>query len=122
MVDELELDGGPRGKVGDETFAKLFEWLGGFPWWVYDPPCADPGSRSLIGISQNELSEMADVGISTIKRIELAPEVSGSARTLLKLQSALEQAGIEFIPAGEGKGPGIRLSQEEAIAPGRRRR
>jgi DNA-binding IscR family transcriptional regulator len=60
--------------------------------------------------------------ISTIKRIELATEVSGSARTLVKLQSALEKAGIEFIPAEGGKGPGVRLSQEEAIAPGRRRR
>jgi hypothetical protein len=65
---------------------------------------------------------MADVGISTIKRIELATEVSGSARTLVKIQSALEKAGIEFIPAEGGKGPGVRLRQEEADAPDRRRR
>ena len=85
-------------------------------------PAQIRAARSLIGISQNELSEMADVGISTIKRIELAPDVTGSARTLLKLQSALEKAGIEFIPAGEGKGPGVRLRQEEPSAPERRRR
>jgi len=85
-------------------------------------PAQIRAARSLIGISQNELSEMAHVGISTIKRIEVAPEVSGSARTLLKLQSALERAGVEFIPAGEGKGPGVRLSHEDVSAPDRRRR
>ena len=85
-------------------------------------PAQIRAARSLIGISQNELSEMADVGISTIKRIELATEVSGSARTLVKIQSALEKAGIEFIPAEGGKGPGVRLRHEEADAPDRRRR
>lgn len=48
-----------------------------------------------------------------MKRIELAEGVAGTARTLLKLQVVLENAGIEFIPAGAGKGPGVRLSQEE---------
>lgn len=85
-------------------------------------PAQIRAARSLIGISQNELSEMAHVGISTIKRIELAPEVSGSARTLLKLQSALERAGVEFIPPEGGKGPGVRLSYQEASAPNRRRK
>jgi transcriptional regulator with XRE-family HTH domain len=85
-------------------------------------PAQIRAARSLLGISQNQLSELADVGISTIKRIELAPEVSGSARTLLKLEEALERGGVEFIPAGEGKGPGVRLSQEEASAPDYRRR
>ena len=85
-------------------------------------PAQIRAARSLLGISQNQLSEMADVGISTIKRIELAPEVSGSARTLLKLEEALERGGVEFIPAEGRKGPGVRLSHEEAITPGRRRR
>ncbi len=75
-------------------------------------PAQIRAARSLLGISQNQLSELADVGISTIKRIELAPEVSGSARTLLKLEEALERGGVEFIPAGGGKGPGVRLSHE----------
>ena len=79
-------------------------------------------ARSLLGISQNQLSEMADVAISTVKRIEVAPDVSGSARTLLKLEEALEKAGIEFISAERGKGPGVRLSQEQQTAPDRRRR
>jgi len=52
-------------------------------------PAQIRAARSLLGISQNQLSEMAHVGISTAKWIELAPEVVGSARTLLKLQEAL---------------------------------
>jgi hypothetical protein len=44
-----------------------------------------------------------------VKRIELSDEISGSARTNWKIQTALEEAGIEFIPADESKGPGVRL-------------
>lgn len=66
-------------------------------------------ARALLGFSQRELSEVATVGIATVKRIELATEISGSARTLWKVQKALEDAGIEFIPADELKGPGLRL-------------
>ncbi len=75
-------------------------------------PAQIRAARSLLGISQNQLSEMAHVGISTVKRIELAPEIIGTVRTLNKLQEALEKAGIEFIPAEGGKGPGVRLSQD----------
>ena len=53
-------------------------------------------ARALLGISQRELSKIADVAISTVKRIELAAEITGSARTLWKLQSALENAGEPF--------------------------
>ena len=66
-------------------------------------------ARALLGFSQRELSEVATVGIATVKRIELATEISGSARTLWKVQKALEDADIEFIPADELKGPGLRL-------------
>lgn len=66
-------------------------------------------SRALLGLSQGKLSELAGVGIATIKRIEIATEISGAARTLWKIQTALEEAGIEFIPADDSKGPGVRL-------------
>jgi transcriptional regulator with XRE-family HTH domain len=66
-------------------------------------------ARALLGIGQLELSKIADVGISTVKRLELADEISGSARTLWKLQTALEKAGVEFIPEDDLKGPGVRL-------------
>lgn len=68
-------------------------------------------ARALLGLGQLELSELADVGVNTVKRFELAKEISGSARTLWKIQKALQEAGVEFIPADETKGPGVRLRQ-----------
>jgi len=38
-------------------------------------------------------------------------EIRGSVETVWKIQRALEAAGIEFISAEEGKGPGVRLRQ-----------
>lgn len=66
-------------------------------------------ARALLGLGQVKLSELAKVGISTVKRLELSGGVSGSARTLWKIQAALEAAGVEFIPAEGAKGPGVRL-------------
>jgi transcriptional regulator with XRE-family HTH domain len=77
-------------------------------------------SRALLGLSQGELSELAGVGIATIKRIEIATEISGAARTLWKIQTALEAAGIEFIAADETKGLGVRLKLPRANSPARR--
>jgi len=68
-------------------------------------------ARALLAIGQLELSKIADIAISTVKRIELAKEITGSGRTLWKLQTALEKAGVEFIPADEHKGPGVRLKE-----------
>jgi len=66
-------------------------------------------ARALLGLSQGELAELAGLGIATIKRLELATELRGAATTLWKVQTALEEAGIEFLSAGEGGGPGVRV-------------
>jgi transcriptional regulator with XRE-family HTH domain len=66
-------------------------------------------ARGLLGLSQTTLSELADVGIATVKRLELATEIRASARTLIKIQSALERAGVEFLPADDAHGAGVRL-------------
>ena len=79
-------------------------------------------ARALLGIGQRELSKIAEVAISTVKRIELSAEITGSARTLWKLQTALEKAGVEFIPADEHKGPGVRLRERSGTKPKRGRR
>ena len=78
-------------------------------------------ARALLGLSQTELSELADVGIATVKRIELAVEISGAARTLWKLETALEKAGVEFILEDDVNGPGVRL-RESTRAKARRKR
>ena len=69
-------------------------------------------ARALLGIGQVELSELAGVGLTTLKRLELSDEITGSARTLWKIQTALEAAGVEFIPPDDEKGPGLRLKHK----------
>ena len=76
-------------------------------------------ARALLGLSQWELADLAAVGAATVKRIEAAPEIRGSADTFWKIQSALETAGVEFIPADETKGPGVRLKSSGATKPKR---
>jgi transcriptional regulator with XRE-family HTH domain len=82
-------------------------------------------ARALLGIGQQELSQLAQVGINTVKRVEQSPEMAGSVRTLWKIQTALEAAGVEFILADETKGPGVRLKHsaraKETKKTGRRR-
>jgi transcriptional regulator with XRE-family HTH domain len=83
-------------------------------------------ARALLGIGQQELSTLAQVGINTVKRLEQSLELAGSVRTLWKIRTALEAAGVEFIPAEETKGPGVRLKHnprgKQPKAAGRRRR
>jgi transcriptional regulator with XRE-family HTH domain len=74
-------------------------------------PAQIRAARALLGLGQLQLSKLADLGITTVKRIELSEGPSGSVRTLFKIQSALERAGVEFIPADATKGPGVRLAQ-----------
>ena len=83
-------------------------------------------ARALLDLSQAQLSKLATVSATTIKRIEAAPKLRGSAEALWKVQSALERAGVEFIPGDATKGPGVRLTQSERTsrtkASGRSRR
>ena len=71
-------------------------------------------ARALLDISQAQLSKLASVSATTIKRLEAASEVRGAADTLWKIQSALEAAGVEFIAEDDAKGPGVRLNYEQA--------
>ena len=66
-------------------------------------------ARALLGLSQWELADLAAVGAATVKRIEAASEIRGPQIHFWKIQRALEAAGVEFIPADEAKGPGVRL-------------
>ena len=62
--------------------------------------------------STSDYSSFAEVGINAVKLIELTDEITGSARTLWKIQTALEAAGVEFIPADDEKGSGLRLKHK----------
>ena len=67
-------------------------------------------ARALLGWNQHELAEAASVGIATLRRLEAAgTRIRGTVEVVWKIQTALERAGVEFIPADEMKGPGVRL-------------
>jgi len=71
------------------------------------------GARAMLGLSQRDLAELASVGIATVQRIELTAEIRGSAETIWKIQTALENAGVRFIPADDTEGPGVRLKKRQ---------
>jgi transcriptional regulator with XRE-family HTH domain len=65
-------------------------------------------ARGLLGWTQADLAEAAKVGLSTVKNFESELRVT-KPENLSTLHSALERAGIEFIPARSGKGVGVRM-------------
>ena len=69
-------------------------------------------ARVMLDISQAQLADMASIGIATIKRVEAARgRIAGNAETLWRIQRALENAGVIFLPEDERGGPGVRLKQ-----------
>jgi len=73
------------------------------------------GARAMLGLSQRDLAELASVGLATVQRIELTAEIRGSAETIWKIQTALENAGVRFIPADDTEGPGVRLKKRPRL-------
>ncbi|QDL91010.1 helix-turn-helix transcriptional regulator [Paroceanicella profunda] len=66
--------------------------------------------RTLAGLSQAELCEMADIPLITLRRIEGRPDHAGkvSAEVEAKVRKALEAAGVQFLDAGQvASGPGV---------------
>jgi transcriptional regulator with XRE-family HTH domain len=65
-------------------------------------------ARGLLGWSQTELAARAGLSLPTVKRLEggFGPRVSDEAR--MKLQRAIEAAGIDFIDENGG-GLGVRF-------------
>ncbi len=68
-------------------------------------------ARGLIGWSQSALAKGSGLALSTIKRMEgdRGP-LRSSAENVLKVQRALEDAGVAFIDQNGG-GPGVRLKE-----------
>lgn len=63
----------------------------------------------MLGISQRQLAEVARVSRPTIVDFEREARVP-HPNNLEAIRSALEAAGVEFIPENGG-GPGVRLTQ-----------
>ena len=68
-----------------------------------------PALRALLDWRQDDLARAADVGITTIRRIEAQPgPVMGYVSTVLRIQAAFEEAGVQFTD-DESDGIGVRL-------------
>jgi len=65
------------------------------------------GARALLAMTQPRLATIASVGLSTVVDFERERR-SVSEEAIWKMQRALENAGIDFIPENGG-GPGVRL-------------
>jgi transcriptional regulator with XRE-family HTH domain len=63
-------------------------------------------ARTATGLGVRELSEQSGVSTDTIVRFERGETLR--PRTLAAIRTALEAAGVEFIPENGG-GPGVRL-------------
>ena len=67
-------------------------------------------ARALIGWSQRELAERAEVGVATVRRIEGMPAyVAGNIHTIMSIKTALEIGGVVFIEQTDSRGPGVQL-------------
>jgi transcriptional regulator with XRE-family HTH domain len=68
-------------------------------------------ARALLDWSQDQLAEKSGVGVATVRRLEgQSGKLRTYSETLWKLQTALEEAGVIFIPEADGLGPGVRLA------------
>lgn len=68
-------------------------------------------ARVLLEMEQSELAERASVSINTVRNMEAKGRQVVRVRldTLIKVQKALEKAGVEFI--AENGGAGVRLKE-----------
>jgi transcriptional regulator with XRE-family HTH domain len=77
-------------------------------------------ARALLNIDQRQTADLADLSVPTIQRMEASNGViRANVDSLMKLVSALEQAGIELINPGVSSlagGRGVRL-KEHATKP-----
>jgi hypothetical protein len=70
-------------------------------------------ARALIRWSAEELAKVSEIGVSTIRRAELEPSETKLTRVNDQaIRRTLEQAGVLFIDAESGLGPGVRLRVE----------
>jgi transcriptional regulator with XRE-family HTH domain len=76
-------------------------------------------ARAALGWGVRELGMKAGISANTVSRFETGG--SAMVETLIQIQTALEKAGIIFIPADEHGGPGVRLRDVSPRSKGKRR-
>ena len=71
-------------------------------------------ARALLGWRQEELAKASGIGTATIQRIEKSDgPIGGYVSTLVRIQSAFEKAGIQFLDNEAEGGIGVRFSAQK---------
>jgi len=71
-------------------------------------------ARALLGWRQHDVAQAAKISVATIRRIESQEGLlTGYVSTLLKIQAAFEQAGIQFIDDDVTGGFGLRMAKRK---------
>ncbi len=83
-------------------------------------------ARALLGLDQRQLAELSGLSLPTIQRMEASDGViRGNVDSLMKLVSALQEAGVELIAEGAVSaqgGRGVRLTRIASFHRGAARR
>jgi transcriptional regulator with XRE-family HTH domain len=75
-------------------------------------PMQSRAARGLLDWTLADLAKAATLGLSTVKNFESGIRETTPAN-LIAIVRALEDAGVEFIPAKNGKGIGVRLREDQ---------
>jgi hypothetical protein len=76
-------------------------------------PHQSRAARGLLNWTFGDLSSAASLGLSTVKNFENSKHET-TAANVAAIRRALENAGVEFISAKNGKGVGVRLLTEKS--------
>lgn len=75
----------------------------------------------LLGFDQRQLAEISGLSVPTIQRMEASGSmIRGNVDSLMKLMTALDEAGVELIDEGavsSGVGRGVRLKFRAEVLP-----
>ncbi|THD68438.1 MAG: helix-turn-helix domain-containing protein [Bradyrhizobium sp.] len=69
-------------------------------------------ARALLDWTQADLAAAAKIALPTVKRYETGLRTPIPA-IMAAIRRALEAAGVEFIPARNGRGVGVRLREDK---------
>lgn len=62
-----------------------------------------------LGLSQKQLASLSGVSLNTVFRVENG---AGPVGAIHKVQTALEEVGVKFLPERQERGPGMFLPHE----------
>ncbi len=72
-------------------------------------PRQSKAARALLGWTQQELADRADLTLDTVKRFERA-QSDTRGQAMIAMEAALRRGGVTLIPADDREGEGVRIA------------